>query len=253
MQGFPLKQIEAGFVRLGRHFQFAKNAETEPEKAYDTWAEAYDDQPGNLMLHLDSKLFDELLSGLDLKGKQLYDVGCGTGRHWPMLMDKNIAGITGFDISVKMLEKLREKFPGSKTVKTGHWQLPALPASCDVLVSTLALAHIREAGKALCEWVRVLKPGGEILVTDFHPASLAKGAKRNFQHRGKWIAVENHIQPVKKTIRLLEEAGCSLLAFYEKKIDASVRNWYENKQALDVYEKFYGVPVIYGLHLRKKC
>ena len=38
----------------------------------------------------------------------------------------------------------------------------------------------------------------------------------------------------------------------EKYIDENVRLFYEKQDALHVYEKYYGYPVIYGLHLKKK-
>ena len=63
--------------------------EKQSVEAYDLWAENYDAQPGNLMLDMDEKVFVELLSEISIEGKQVADIGCGTGRHWPKMFDAN--------------------------------------------------------------------------------------------------------------------------------------------------------------------
>jgi ubiquinone/menaquinone biosynthesis C-methylase UbiE len=73
--------------------------ETDPRKAYDLWAGGYDSQPGNLMLDLDEKVFSELLDPLTLKGVVVADIGCGTGRHWAKLLEKQPSRIVGFDVA----------------------------------------------------------------------------------------------------------------------------------------------------------
>ncbi len=75
-------------------------------EAYDIWAGNYDAQPGNLMLHLDERLFSTLINGADVKGKHVADIGCGTGRQWPRIFGKQPAALTGFDVSGGMLKKL---------------------------------------------------------------------------------------------------------------------------------------------------
>jgi hypothetical protein len=37
----------------------------------------------------------------------------------------------------------------------------------------------------------------------------------------------------------------------ERKVDEKVKNYYESQQAIHVYNRFLGTPVIYGIHLRK--
>ena len=57
-------------------------------EAYDLWSENYDMQPGNLMLDLDEILFSKLLTTLEIKNKDIADIGCGTGRHWTKILKK---------------------------------------------------------------------------------------------------------------------------------------------------------------------
>ena len=225
--------------------------ESDPETAYDQWAFTYDSQPDNLVLHLEKELFGSMLQELSLNDKIIADIGCGTGRHWPLLFSRQPASLTGFDVSARMLQVLLAKYPQARTIKLDDASLLLPDASCDIILSTLALAHMPDAITALHEWLRVLKPGGDLLITDFHPEALQQGEQRTFLHNGKWMAVENHIYPLEMIRSFLKIQGLSELQFREKYIDAAVRNWYEKKQALAVYERSKGIPVIYGLHVKK--
>ena len=102
------------FISRIKHF-FARTGETDPAKAYDLWAAGYDAQPHNLVLALDGEIFTGLLENVDLAGKTLADIGCGTGRHWPLLFSRSPKDLYGFDVSAGMLEKLKEKFPQART------------------------------------------------------------------------------------------------------------------------------------------
>ena len=226
--------------------------ETDPEQAYDLWAAAYDAQPDNLMLAMDETLFTSLLDQTDVYNKVVMDIGCGTGRHWQKILDRQPRSLTGFDVSAEMLQVLKQKFPGSNTFRLNGNQLQAPSASCDLLVSTLTLAHIPDLEMALAEWVRVLKPGGEIIITDYHPDALARGGKRTFRHADKLVAVKNYVYSIDHVTAIAKQLGLSVLRTTERKIDESVKGYYEKQNALAVYEQFKGVPIIFGLHLKNK-
>src|ERR1700761_9096408 len=119
---------------IHRHPQAKEKGSVE---AYDLWAESYDTQPGNLMLDMDEAVFAELVSEIDLTGKQIADIGCGTGRHWPLMYKRNPEGITGFDVSAGMLKRLEQKFPLAQTNQiTDNLFSDVRNASYDVIVST---------------------------------------------------------------------------------------------------------------------
>ncbi|WP_184549168.1 class I SAM-dependent methyltransferase [Mucilaginibacter sp. FT3.2] len=221
-------------------------------EAYDLWATDYDMQPGNLMLHLDEKLFATLLKGLEIKGKQVADIGCGTGRQWPALFNKQPAGLTGFDVSGGMLKKLKEKYPSASISQiTDNLFADTPDASFDVIVSTLTVAHIADIEEALQAWSRLLKPGGEIIITDFHPHTLAFGGKRTFTHDNTLMAVHNYVHPIYSIKEVLLKNNFYLVTQEEIKIDESMKPFYADANAMHVYEKYYGFPIIYGIHLKR--
>ncbi|WP_428663324.1 class I SAM-dependent methyltransferase [Runella sp.] len=227
--------------------------ETAVVEAYDIWSEAYDRQPGNLMLDLDERLFSGLLQNVELKDKQLADIGCGTGRHWAKLMSQKPSGITGYDVSEGMLSRLKDKFPDAKIyLITDDLFLDTPDKSYDLIISTLTVAHIQHIEAALRAWCRILKPNGEIIITDFHPGTLAQGGQRTFKHQNGYIAVRNYVHSVDKVKEIFLKNNFYPIVYEEITIDNSLKHYYEEQHALHVYEKYQGFPIIYGLHLKRK-
>ncbi|MDN5289489.1 MAG: Ubiquinone/menaquinone biosynthesis C-methylase UbiE [Mucilaginibacter sp.] len=221
-------------------------------EAYDLWSADYDKQPDNLMLYLDARLFSLLISQINITGKHIADIGCGTGRHWPTLLSKQPADLTGFDVSGGMLSKLNEKYPEAHTNLITDNLFSDIPdESYDVIISTLTVAHIEDIEEAIQAWSRLLKSDGEIIITDFHPHTLAFGGKRTFKHNNAVLAVHNYVHPIYTIKEVLLKNNFSLLSQEEIKIDESMKPFYTKQNALHVYEKYKGFPVIYGIHLKK--
>ncbi|HVY74967.1 MAG TPA: class I SAM-dependent methyltransferase [Puia sp.] len=238
--------------RLRRSFLKMRREEVDPALAYDQWAAAYDNQPDNLMLALDEEIVGELLRGMDLQSALVADVGCGTGRHWPKLRLGSPSRIVGFDISAGMLGVLKQKYPEAETVLLADNRLTVLEDGvADLLISTLTIAHIENSVEALKEWLRILKPGGRLLLTDYHPDALLRGARRSFRYDGETRAIINFIHPVDEIRRIAAQLGMREIRFIEKRIDETVRVYYERQQALPIYHKFSGTPIIYGMLLIK--
>ncbi len=227
--------------------------ETPPDKAYNKWAENYDNQPGNLMMDLDEALFSGLIGRIVFKDKVVADVGCGTGRHWNKIYAANPSRLIGYDVSEGMLKVLKEKFPQAETYQLKDNRLRELEnESCDTIISTLAIAHIGDIKDALTEWNHVLKTGGHIVITDYHPEMLAHGGNRTFVYNGKQVAVKNYVHPIEEIKAIADKLGLKMTEFIEKKVDASVEHYYRNQQAMHVYNRFKGTPVIYGAHFIKQ-
>ena len=225
---------------------------TEPAEAYDLWAASYDDQPRNLMLHLDEIVFTSLLGSVDLTGKTVVDIGCGTGRHWQRILERKPAALSGYDVSAEMLKRLRQKHPGAITnLLVGCALKETKDASSDVILSTLTVAHIEDLAEAFSEWDRALKAGGTIIITDYHPSAFEIGADRTFRHQGRLISIRNTIHPLDGVRRLSKGLGWSEAEFVELMIDEAVKHYYEEQNALDVYTRFYHTPIVYGMRMSK--
>ena len=235
-----------------RHILPATIQDKNVVEAYDIWAENYDSQPGNLMLDLDKLLFTKLLNDVELENKTVADIGCGTGRHWAKIFAYNPAGLSGFDVSPGMLNKLNEKFPSAQThtITDNHFSSIS-DHSFDVILSTLTVAHIEDIKEALQAWCRIAAKSADVIITDFHPDALAFGGKRTFKHQNKQIAVQNFVHTTTVIKNVFLNNGFYMVAEDEIRVDESLKHYYEKQNALHVYEKFKGFPIIYGLHFRR--
>ena len=107
------------------------------------------------------------LEEMDLQGKNILDVGCGTGVMSLLALQKGAAKAVCGDISNYMLERARDK-----AVRQGYGvdridfrqldaeSLPFEDASFDAVMTGMTLGLLPDQDKAIREMVRVLRPGG---------------------------------------------------------------------------------------------
>jgi ubiquinone/menaquinone biosynthesis C-methylase UbiE len=226
---------------------------TDAELAYNIWSSTYDDQPDNLMLLLDEEIFRKLIENVVMYNKNIADIGCGTGRHWGKILQKKPAQLSGYDISEGMLNKLKAKFPNASVHRIQEDTIDYLPqSSIDLIISTLTIAHIENAENTLHTWFNALKPNADLIITDFHPDALANNGKRTFKNGNKQITIKNFVHPLPLIKRIAQSHDFVIIKEEVITINEQHRYFYEKKEAIHVYEKFKGNPIIYGLHLKRE-
>lgn len=219
---------------------------------YNKIAGFYDSQPVNLLHILDEELFKTITDNIEITGKNIADIGCGTGRHWPYLFSKKPAELFGFDVSEKMLDVLRSKYFSANVYMQKSNELPQLAnESCNVVISTLTIGYIKNIEAAFREWSRILKAGGDFIFTDYHPTLLEKGGNRNFVINGKSSSAKNYIHTIERIAKITATLGLQTVHYQEKTIDESVESYYTKQDAAHIYNRFKGTPLIYGWHLKK--
>lgn len=137
------------------------------EQGYDLWAEYYD-EPGNPLIEIEQPVVRQILDRLD-PGTAL-DAACGTGRHAEYLARRGHR-VLGVDTSPEMLAQARRRVPRAGLALGELHRLPAADESIDVVVCALALVHLRALGPVLAEFTRVLRPGGQLVISDIHVVS----------------------------------------------------------------------------------
>ncbi|MDD9981234.1 MAG: class I SAM-dependent methyltransferase, partial [Gammaproteobacteria bacterium] len=146
---------------------------------YDRWASIYD-HDANPLPALEEPHVRRALG--DVRGCDVLDLGCGTGRHTAWLAESG-ARVTAVDFSEKMLEQARRKVPGTDArfvVHDLHDRLPLEDASFDAVVSGLVLEHLRDLGGFFREAHRVLRPRGRGVVSAMHPAMFLRDSRARF-------------------------------------------------------------------------
>lgn len=138
---------------------------------YGVWSGTYDD-PGNPLIEVEEPVFRRILDKLP-PGNAL-DAACGTGRHAEYLAARGHR-VVGVDSSPDMLGRARAKVKGAAFHLGDLHALPLPDASVDLVTCALALTHVPELAPVLAEFVRVLRPGGHLVLSDIHVMSLYLG------------------------------------------------------------------------------
>ena len=223
-----------------------------PRDAYRLWSETYDAQADNVLLPLEADLFVGLAAQAPIEGGVVADVGCGTGRHWGWLLARRPRLLQGVDSSPEMLSRLRARHPGATLHLRAGTRLDAFAdASVDVVVSTLMLGHVRAVDEELREWARVLRSGGEIVVTDFHPDAFRAGMRRTFGHGGRTFEVEHHVHAVSALRSLFDALDLHVVGWGERMFDPRAPANAARARSSRPRHAASATPVVIGFRLRK--
>jgi len=149
------------------------------EKAYARWAPVYDIVFG--------KVFERgrkaSIEAAERVGGRILEVGVGTGISLPDYARSN--RLVGIDISAPMLKRAKDRVAEHRltnvealaVMDAKHLAVP--DASFDVVVAQYVITAVPDPEATLDEFVRVLKPGGEIVLVNHLGAE--SGFRRAFE------------------------------------------------------------------------
>ncbi|MBP8981281.1 MAG: class I SAM-dependent methyltransferase [Syntrophobacterales bacterium] len=155
---------------------------------------------------------------LDLvPGTMVLDAGCGSGRHVCEAFRRPGVGVVGIDLRWADLCQTRGYLSMMGGKNTGPWlvvkgdvtRLPFADGIFDVVVCSEVLEHIPDGKAAVREIVRILKPGGDLVVSvpRYLPERICWLLSRPYHEEpGGHIRIYKQ----KELRRLLEDAGASL-------------------------------------------
>jgi SAM-dependent methyltransferase len=212
------------------------------EEGYRLWAESFD-ASGSPIVALEARHLAPWLA--DLAGLRVIDVGCGTGR-WMKFATARGAQAIGTDITREMLRKAAHT--NRALVEADGRRLPFRDACADMVLCTLTIGHMRPVGDALRELGRIARPGGHVIVTDFHPEALRRGWKRTFSNAGETCEIET--SPYS-----LDELSCSLLEleqFRELSFDEPERHLFTAAGKPTLFDQGRGMPAIWIAQFRRR-
>jgi SAM-dependent methyltransferase len=166
------------------------------------------------------------------------DVGCGEGRFCRMLGEQGIRAI-GIDPTVALIDTAKARDPGGNYRVGRAETLDFADGSFDLTVCYLSLIDIPDLSAAVAEMVRVLKPGGTLLIANlnsFNTAAVDDGWTSSssgepcfgFDHylveRPTWVSwrgirIQNWHRPLQAYFQALLGAGLTLVHFAEPAAD----------------------------------
>ena len=116
----------------------------------------------------------EMVSGLDLSGKRVLDIGSGLGGVDVLLATTHgAASVVGIDVEPQLVEAAHALIAAKGLTERVTFQLvepgplPFPDAGFDVVFSKDAMVHIEDKAALYAEVLRVLKPGGWFTAADW--------------------------------------------------------------------------------------
>jgi cytosine/adenosine deaminase-related metal-dependent hydrolase/ubiquinone/menaquinone biosynthesis C-methylase UbiE len=214
-----------------------------PSEVFDRWAPSYDTQP-NPLLALEQRVLLPRLG--DVRGLDVLDAGCGTGRWLGQFAGRSPRSLVGVDISPVMLGLAASKLNhGCELLLGSCTALPVRAASADLVLSSFVVSYLDDVEGFAQEIDRVSRPGAMIFLTDMHPETEASLRwKRGTQLDGRgW--------PLSRIVQAFEDRGFTQVSLIEPVFGTPERHIFEECGREDLYESAAGLPAIYVLQLRK--
>jgi ubiquinone/menaquinone biosynthesis C-methylase UbiE len=138
---------------------------------FNQWSNQYDQTLGRISYHL--RLLDLLVKDSGVKDNdRVLDLGCGTGLLSLKLLEKAGCFITGIDNSEEMISIFKEKIKKFKLEDRINCLLMDFDSLnfknnfFDLIVSSVALHHLKDKLTTLKKLHRFLKPKGTLLIAE---------------------------------------------------------------------------------------
>lgn len=163
----------------------------------------------------------------DLAGGRVLDVATGRGGFVPVLRRYlgSYTHIVGIDVHLPAIQAARCSRAGEHAsfVRMNAECLALQDACFDTVCAARSIHHWGDAPQVLREMVRVLKPGGHMVVSDLHRDARTK-AQRTDIGLHHWAAavdtglglVHNRTLSRQQIVDLLEDTGLAYLQVYER-------------------------------------
>ena len=212
-----------------------------PLRGYQLWSETWESDPSAIVA-LESRWTAPWLA--DLRGKTVVDASCGVGR-WLTHAQTQGAVVFGTDFCQEMLLQAARK-PGlaRRLVRADTRRLP-LPDHCaDITLCALSLGHMQPMESALSEIARIVRPGGALIVTDFHPDAGSHGWKRTFRRNGQLYEIDQYPYTKERLIECARASGLILQNLLEPAFDEPERAIFNGAGKPDLYEQVRGIPAV---------
>lgn len=136
----------------------------------------------------------------DVKGLDILDLGCGEGGYTRELTRRG-ARVVSVDGSARMIEVARERaiaaqLPATFLCANASRMTEVSGNRFDLALATMSLMDVEDYAGAMQETVRVLRPGGELLMSITHPCFTAPVSRwiRNQQGEAQFFAVDRYLE-----------------------------------------------------------
>jgi malonyl-CoA O-methyltransferase len=204
---------------------------------YERWAPGYEAEPHNPLMEVEQQAMRARLP--ELPGAVVLDLACGSGRFARLAARAGAHQVVALDSSPAMLARVES----AARVRADMTHLPFRNATFDAVLSGLALGHASDLALCVFEIARVLRPGGRLLYSDFHPEATRLGLRRSFRDRnGALHSLPPDGYPVARHHAALRDAGFTGIELHE--IRAGIEFTLDFKRDAEFYRRWHGTPLV---------
>lgn len=202
----------------------------DPAAAYALWAADYPPLAHNPLMQAEERALLGLLPR-DLRGRDVLDAGCGSGRYLLHAGRRGARRVLGVDLSAEMLARAQTSGIGGQgsageDLISDAWliraSLDAIPIRdgwADMTICGLTLGHLEDLSAALAELHRVTCRGGTLLCSDFHPIGHVLGWRREFSAAGRRYGVRYTPHLQSEWQRASRALGLEIVQILEPSLD----------------------------------
>ena len=219
-------------------------AEKETLEAYERWARVYPPVAHNPLMRAEQAAMLELLPAV--AGRRVLDLACGSGRYSRLLVEANAGQVVALDFCMPMLQQVA----AVSRVCASMMQLPLQANSFDCVISGLALGHATDIYPWMSEVARVLRPGGCLLYSDFHPQAARAGMTRSFKDDADetWT-VPHRAYDLECQQQAVAAAGLTIQALSQIRVGVELTETFAGSDS--IYRDWHGLPLVLVVQARK--
>jgi ubiquinone/menaquinone biosynthesis C-methylase UbiE len=213
------------------------------QRAYQIWAPHYDSSVNPLLVLEERRLAPQLAT---FAGKDVVDLGCGTGRWLRKLETLRPRSLTGVDLSPAMLDQARLKCPPTTMlIQSDCSDTPLRSRSTDRILASFLLSYLSDLPAFARESARILRAHGSILISDLHPDTASYGWRRTFRAEGTVFEIETQRYALVHLFDTMRQAGFRLDHVADWSFGPPEARIFERADKWDSYLKVQSLPVVY--------
>ena len=203
-----------------------------------------------------AQLYHFVATGIDIKGKNVLEVGCGRGGglsyvHRYLSPNK----VTGIDLNAKAIEFCEKNYVGDNIdfVQGNAQKLCFKDHSFDVVINVESSHRYPQMDEFIKEVYRVLKPGGHLLFTDFRLSNELDKLNTQFQNHNFTKIKDEIITPnVIEALDLMSDERIKLINKLVPKFMRGLGKQFAATKGTPTYNKFATRKFEYLYHVYTK-
>jgi ubiquinone/menaquinone biosynthesis C-methylase UbiE len=130
--------------------------------------------------------------------------------------------------------------------------LPFPDGCADVVVCSFSLGYVDPLDAVLKEVARVVKPGGTIYASDFHPEAHRRGWTRSLRNGDRILEIRHHRYSIEELMRAAQGVGLKSKELFELTIGEPERLIFRNAGKESLFDEACKVPAVLIAHWNRR-